>query len=179
MENKLEMGVGTPLETVDSALFRRVCGRFPTGVTVITVRDAEGHPHGVTISSFSSLSLKPQLVMVCLDLRSGVLGHFLESAHFAINVLAEDQEQHSRRFASTSESRFHGVGWREAESGVPLLDGSLAHLECSTTRWFEAGDHVVLIGEVLRAGCREGKPLVYFASRYATLLQGDSANGHA
>ncbi len=170
MENKLETGVVTPLETVDSTLFRRVCGRFPTGVTVITVRDAEGHPHGVTISSFSSLSLDPRLVMVCLDLRSGVLGHFLESTHFAINILAEHQEEHSRRFASISESRFHGVDWREAESGVPLLDGSLAQLECRTTRWFEAGDHVVLIGEVLRAGYREGKPLVYFASNYGTLL---------
>ena len=170
MENKLETGVGAPLETVDSALFRRVCGRFPTGVTVITVRDAEGHPHGVTISSFTSLSLRPQLVMVCIDLRSGVLGHFLESTHFAINILAEHQEEHSRRFASTSESRFHGVDWHEAESGVPLLDGSLAQLECSTTRWFEAGDHVVLIGEVLRAGYREGKPLVYFASNYGPLL---------
>jgi len=169
MENKLDAGVAAPLETVDSTLFRRVCARFPTGVTVITVRDAEGHPHGVTISSFSSLSLKPQLVMVCIDLQSGVLGHFLESSHFAINVLAEDQEHHSRRFASTSESRFLGVEWREAESGVPLLEGSLAHLECATTRWFEAGDHVVLIGEVLRAACREGKPLIFFASQYTTL----------
>lgn len=170
MGNKVEVGVAGPMGAVDSTLFRRVCGRFPTGVTVITVRDADGHPHGVTISSFSSLSLNPQLVMVCIDLRSGVLGHFLESAHFGINVLAEDQEQHSRRFASTSESRFHGIDWHEAESGVPLLDGVLAHLECSTTRWFEAGDHVVLIGEVLRAGCREGKPLVFFASKYAALL---------
>jgi flavin reductase (DIM6/NTAB) family NADH-FMN oxidoreductase RutF len=169
MVNKLEKGVGTPLETIDSTLFRCVCGRFPTGVTVITARDAEGHPHGVTISSFTSLSLKPHLVMVCIDLRNGVLGHFLESTHFAINILAEHQEEHSRRFASTSESRFHGIDWREAESGAPLLDGALAHLECATTRWFEAGDHVVLIGEVLRAGYREGKPLIYFASQYATL----------
>jgi len=169
MEPKLAMETASQLELTDSTLFRRVCGRFPTGITVITVLDSERHPHGVTISSFASLSLNPQLVMVCLDLRSGVLGHFLESTHFAINVLAEEQESHSRRFASTSESRFHGIDWHEAESGVPLLDGSLAHLECSTTRWFEAGDHVVLIGEVLRAGCRDGKPLVYFASKYAAL----------
>lgn len=170
MEDKLEAEVAPPLEPADSTLFRRVCGRFPTGVTVITALDSERHPHGVTISSFASLSLKPQLVMVCIDLRSGVLGHFLESSHFAINVLAEEQEQHSRRFSSTSESRFHGVDWHEAESGVPLLDGALAHLECATTKWFEAGDHVVLIGEVLRAGYREGKPLIYFASKYASLL---------
>jgi flavin reductase (DIM6/NTAB) family NADH-FMN oxidoreductase RutF len=169
MEHKLEAEVAAPLETADATLFRRVCGRFPTGITVITVLDAERHPHGVTINSFASLSLEPKLVMVCLDLRSGVLGHFLESSHFAINVLAEEQEHHSRRFASISESRFHGVDWHEAESGVPLLDGALAHLECATTRWFEVGDHVVLIGEVLRAGYREGKPLVYFASKYTTL----------
>lgn len=169
MADELEVETAHSLTPVDPTLFRRVCGRFPTGVTVVTVLDADRHPHGVTINSFASLSLEPQLVIVCIDLKSGVLGHFLESSHFVINVLADDQEHHSRRFASTSESRFHGVEWHEAESGAPLLDGALAHLECSTTRWFEAGDHLVLIGEVLRAGCREGKPLVYFASGYAAL----------
>ncbi len=170
MTPRLEAEVLSPvLEPADALVYRRVCGRFPTGVTVIAVIDADGQPHGVTISSFTSLSLNPPLVMVCLDLRSKVLGHFLHSRHFAVNVLACDQEHHSRRFSKPSESRFQGVEWHRAESGAPLIRGALAHLECSTNRWFEAGDHIALIGQVERAGCREGKPLVYFSSNYASL----------
>ncbi len=157
------------LEPAGSEVFRRVCGRFATGVTVIAVLDAEGRPHGVTINSFASLSLDPPLVMVCLDLRSGVLRYFLESTHFIVNVLACDQEHHSRRFSMPSESRFQGVNWQRAECGAPLIEGALAHLECSTFRWFEAGDHAVLIGQVVRAGCREGEPLVFFGGSYASL----------
>ena len=169
MGDKLEIELAQPLETADAALFRRVCGRFPTGVTVISVLDSENRPHGMTVSSFTSISLKPPLVMVCIDLRSTVLDHFRTSTHFVVNVLAHDQEHHSRRFSTPSETRFHGVEWRGAESGAPLIEGALAHLECSTSRWFEEGDHVVLIGKVERAGYREGKPLVFFGSSYAAL----------
>jgi len=123
----------------------------------------------LTINSFASLSLDPPLVMVSINLRCSALQHFLESVHFTINVLADDQEHHSRRFARHAEDRFQGVGWRAAASGAPLLDGALAHLECSRLRWFEAGDHAVLIGQVVRAGCRDGRPLVFFQSGYASL----------
>ena len=170
MGNRLEVEIAPPtLQPADSDVYRRVCGRFATGVTVISVLDSESRPHGVTISSFTSLSLNPPLVMVCINLRSGVLGHFLQSTHFVVNVLADDQEHHSRRFSKQSESRFHEVSWQRAESGAPLIDGALAHLECFTTRWFEEGDHAVLIGKVVRAGYREGKPLVFFGSSYAAL----------
>jgi flavin reductase (DIM6/NTAB) family NADH-FMN oxidoreductase RutF len=171
MSNKLETerAASPALQPADSDVYRRVCGRFATGVTIISVLDAEGRPHGITINSFASLSLDPPLVMVSINLRNGVLEHFLQSKHFAVNVLAHDQEHHSRRFARHAEDRFHGVNWQGAESGAPLIEGALAHLECSNTRWFEAGDHAVLIGQVVRAGCRDGRPLVFFQSDYASL----------
>ena len=165
----IDRSASPALETACSDVFRRVCGRFATGITVVSVLDCNGRPHGITVNSFASVSLDPPLVMVSLSLRNSALEHFLESAHFGINVLADDQEHHSRRFAKHGEDRFEGVNWQGAESGAPLIDGALAHLECARERWFEAGDHAVLIGQVLRAGCREGRPLLYFQSGYASL----------
>ena len=97
-------------------LYRRVCAQFATGITVITAPDENGHPHGMTVNSFTSVSLDPPLVLVSIDLRNAILGHFLTSAYFAVNILAEDQEELSRRFSSASENRFHGVDWHPAES---------------------------------------------------------------
>jgi 4-hydroxyphenylacetate 3-hydroxylase, reductase component len=161
------------LTAVDSSLYRRACGQFATGITVVTVVDSKGHPHGMTVNSFSSVSLDPPLVLVSIDLRNAILGHFLATSFFAINVLAEHQEPLSQRFSSTAANRFDGIEWHPAISGTPLLSEALAHLECSVTRTFEAGDHTVLIGEVLRAGYREGKPLVYFNRRYQSLSDPD------
>jgi flavin reductase (DIM6/NTAB) family NADH-FMN oxidoreductase RutF len=165
--------VSERLTAVDSSLYRRACGQFATGITVVTVVDSEGHPHGMTVNSFSSVSLDPPLVLVSIDLRNAILGHFLATSFFAINVLAEHQENLSQRFSSTAANRFDGIEWRPAISGTPLLDEALAHLECSVVRTFEAGDHTVLIGEVLRACYRNGKPLVYFDRRYQSLSDPD------
>ncbi len=150
-------------------LYRRTCAQFATGVTVVTALDEQGRPHGVTVNSFTSVSLDPPLVLVSIDLRNAILGHFLTSTHFAVNVLAEDQESMSRRFSSTSENRFHGVEWRPAASGVPVLGGALAHLECAVTKVLEVGDHSVLIGEVEHAEYSSGKPLLFFDSSYRKL----------
>lgn len=154
---------------VDPSLYRRTCARFTTGITVVTVLDQNGHPHGMTVNSFSSVSLEPPLVLVSIDLRNAIIGHFISSSWFAINILAEHQERLSRTFSSASENRFVGVDWYAGPSGTPLLEGVLAHLECSVVQKFEAGDHTVLIGEVRHAGFREGKPLVYFNSSYRSL----------
>jgi flavin reductase (DIM6/NTAB) family NADH-FMN oxidoreductase RutF len=150
-------------------LYRRACAQFATGVTVITALDDKGHPHGMTANSFTSVSLDPPLVLVSIDLRNAILGHFLTSTHFAVNVLAEEQEGMSRRFSSTAENRFHGVDWHPAASGVPLLAGALGHLECAVTKVMEVGDHSVLIGEVEYAEYRAGKPLLFFDSSYRKL----------
>lgn len=154
---------------VGAALYRKVCAQFATGITVVTVADGHGHPHGMTVNSFASVSLEPPLVLVSIDLRNSILGHFLSASAFAVNVLAADQEALSQRFSSVSEKRFEGVSWHFSEMGMPLLDGVLAHLECGVVSSFEAGDHTVLIGEVRRASYGEGKPLVYFDSAYHTL----------
>ncbi len=153
------------LTDIDAWNYRRTCAQFVTGITVVTTLDSGGHPHGMTVNSFSSVSLDPPLVLVSIDLKNAILGHFISSSWFAINILAEHQEQLSRRFSSTAENRFsrRKTGMRELV-GTPLLDGVLAHLECSVVRTFEAGDHTVLIGEVRRASHREGKPLVFFDS---------------
>ena len=158
-----------PLEAIDAQLYRRTCARFATGITVVTVVDSNGDPHGMTVNSFSSVSLDPPLVLVSIDLRNAILGHFLSSSFFAINILAEHQEGLSQRFSSAAANRFEGVAWAGAESGPPLLEGVLAQLECSVVRIFEAGDHTVLIGEVLRSGYRAGRPLVYLDSAYRGL----------
>ena len=164
--------VRLPLTAADSQLYRQTCARFATGITVVTVVDGTGAPHGMTVNSFSSVSLDPPLVLVSIDLRNAILGHLLSSSWFAINILAEDQVFLSQRFSSASSNRFEGVSWNAGESGCPLLDGAFAQLECSVVRTFEAGDHTVLIGEVLRAGYRDGAPLVYFSSEYRKLSPG-------
>ena len=154
---------------VAQELYRRTCGRFATGITVVTALDEQGHPHGMTVNSFSSVSLDPPLVLVSIDLRNAILGHFLTSSYFAVNILAEEQEELSRRFASASENRFHGVDWRPSTSGAPLLAGALAYLECAVTKVMEIGDHSVLIGEVRHAEYKEGRPLVFYDSTYRKL----------
>lgn len=161
--------VPDPLVPVEASLYRRACGRFATGITVVTVLDESGHPHGVTMNSFTSVSLDPPLVLVSIDLKNAILGHFISSTWFAINILAEHQEHLSRRFSSATEERFVGVDWYAGASGMPILDGVIASLECAVVKTFEAGDHTMLIGEVRHAEYREGRPLVYFASGYRTI----------
>ncbi|HEY3823680.1 MAG TPA: flavin reductase family protein [Bryobacteraceae bacterium] len=158
------------LTGIDAWRYRRTCAQFVTGITVVTTLDSHGHPHGMTVNSFSSVSLDPPLVLVSIDLKNAILGHFISSSWFAINILAEHQEDLSRRFSSASENRFLELNWQAGASGVPLLEGVLAQLECAVVRTFEVGDHTVLIGEVRRAGFSEGKPLVFFDSAYRQLL---------
>jgi len=153
----------------DSRLYRRTCAQFATGITVATTLDSHGHPHGITVNSFSSVSLDPPLVLVSIDLKNAILGHFISTSWFAINVLGEHQEELSRRFSSSSGDRFLELEWHAGASVAPLLEGVLAQLECLVVRTFEAGDHTVLIGEVRRAGHSEGKPLLYFDSGYRYL----------
>ena len=155
--------------SVDKGDFCRTCAKFATGVTIVTVLDAQGNPHGMTASSFTSVSLDPPLVLVCVDHRANVLEHFRTSKHMGVNVLGEHQEELSMRFARRGEDRFDGVDWCAGETGVPLIPGVLASFECGLTKMVEAGDHDVLIAEVLRVEHRDGRPLVYFGSAYHKL----------
>jgi flavin reductase ActVB len=163
-----------PSPGIDKAQFCRTCAKFPTGVTIVTVLDAERSPHGMTASSFTSVSLDPPLVLVCVDHRAKVLEHLRRSEHLAINVLSEGQHELSAHFARRGQNRFDGVEWYAGHEGVPLIPGVLASLECRMHRLVDAGDHAILIAEVLNVSHRDGRPLVYYGSGYHKL---DGVNG--
>lgn len=156
--------------SIDQDSFRSVLGRFASGITVITTVSDDKRDCGMTVSAFSSVSLNPPLVQVCIDHNASVYDSFLSTDRFGINVLAAEQESLSRRFASVdSTHRFEGLGYSRGESGVALLDDALAHLECKVVARHEAGDHTICIAEVERAVAREAKPLLYYRGGYAQL----------
>jgi flavin reductase (DIM6/NTAB) family NADH-FMN oxidoreductase RutF len=157
-----EVGV-TPAE------FRRACGRFATGVTIASVLDGQGIPHGLTVSSFTSVSLDPPLILICLGRRVSAIDAFNASAHFGINVLAEHQRDLAERFASKGQDRFDGLKWRRGKTGVPMLAGVLAAIECAVRQRFTAGDHDVFVGEMIGARMARGAPLIHYASHYRHL----------
>ena len=149
--------------------FRTALGRFASGVTVVTTRDAEHKPQGLTVSAFTSLSLDPPLVLICIDNKSGSHSAFLKSGAFVVNLLADDQESLSRHFASKTPDKFAGVVYREGINRMPVLEGALANLECRLVRAHEGGDHTIFIGEIETTTIRGGQPLLYFQGKYARL----------
>jgi flavin reductase ActVB len=160
-----------PVETLDFAQFRAALSRFASGVTVVTARGYDGSDHGMTVSAFSSLSLEPPLVLVCLDETATLLPHLLAAATFGISILGAAQRELSRRFADQSIDRFDGVSFTRAPSGPALLDGAAAHLECRRTAVHPGGDHVIIVGEVLSARSSAEEPLVYYHRRYRRFEQ--------
>jgi flavin reductase (DIM6/NTAB) family NADH-FMN oxidoreductase RutF len=154
---------------VTSDEFRRACGRFATGVSIATVLDAAGAPHGLTVSSFTSVSLNPPLVLICLGHKVTVIEAFRAAPFFGINVLAEDQRDLSERFARKGADRFDGLAWWAGETGVPLIPGALAGIECRVHDRFIAGDHDILVGEMVRSTVNEGEPLIHFSGAYRVL----------
>lgn len=153
---------------MDTNTFRRALGRFVTGVTVVTTRDAEGRPIGLTANSFNSVSLDPPLVLWSLARRSANLAAFEAASHFAVNILADDQTALSERFARPSEDRFAGLDWTEGLGGAPVLAGCAATFECRTESRHEGGDHVIFLGRVERFDHAERVPLAFHGGRYAT-----------
>ena len=148
---------------------RDLFGRFATGVTVITARDADGRPHGMTANSLASVSLEPPLILLSIDHEASMHGLLVTTTAFAVNILSSAQETVSRRFAQDREERFDGVGYQESPRGLILLDGALAHLECERVTTHEAGDHTILVGRVVAGNANEGRPLCYFRGGYASL----------
>lgn len=156
--------------TLDPDTFRSVLGRFASGVTVVTARDANGRDVGMTVSAFCSVSLVPPLVLICIDHTASSHAPLLDTSHFAVNILSADQEAISRRFASIDDAmRFDGVGYSRGASGAALLDDSLAHIECRRVAEYPAGDHTVVIGEVEAAVAHSASPLLYYRGGYAQL----------
>jgi flavin reductase (DIM6/NTAB) family NADH-FMN oxidoreductase RutF len=155
--------------SVDPDAYRAVLGRFATGVTVVTARDEKGRDHGMTVSAFSSVSLTPPLIMVCIGDDASLRPVIEHCRHFGVNILAASQEALSRRFAEQG-NRFEGVGFTRGEfGGVALLDGALAFLECRIVARHQAGDHTIIVGEVENAANRDDRPLLYYRGGYAQL----------
>lgn len=159
---------------VDAGLFRRVCGRFATGVTVVTTSDRQGNPHGLTVNSFCSVSLEPPLVLVSIDSRNSSLGQLLEGTPFAVNILVASGEALSRRFSASLEDRFGGIAWTRGVTGAPLLPDTLGYFECVLEKAVEAGDHTIIIAAIknlrladLDSG--QNEPLIFFDGAYRAL----------
>ena len=156
--------------TIDPDSFRSVLGRFASGITVVTTRDAEQRDVGMTVSAFCSVSLDPPLVQVCVDHAASLYTALAVSTRYGVSILAAEQEALSRRFASAdSTRRFDGIGYKRGESGVILLDDALAHLECRIVASHDVGDHTMFVGEVESASARSARPLLYYRGGYAQL----------
>lgn len=164
-------------------IFRQVMGHFATGVTVVTALDGE-RPQGITVNALSSVSLEPALVMVALDRRRFITPTVRATGRYAVNILAEDQQDLSDCFAGAdvtpSRDEFCGARWHPGETGLPLLDGALAALECTVVETFSAGDHDLFIGRVdaLRSDAGSGdarEPLLYYRRRYLRIERAASA----
>lgn len=157
--------------SIDKDLFRAVLGRFASGVTIVTTIDRDGRDQGMTVSAFSSLSLDPPMVLVCIDHAASLWPVLEEAEHFAINILGSTQEALSRRFSSREGDRFDGVGFTRGSTGVALLDDTLAAVECTITSRVPQGDHSILVGTVDYGIARDLQPLLYYRGGYASLTR--------
>ena len=144
---------------------RKAFGCFATGVAVATTRSSSGEPIGITISSFNSVSLEPPLVLWSLGNDSVSYDAFANAEHFAVNILARDQEELSARFAAKGQDKWSGLAWAEGAHGSPILPEFSACFECSTEHRYPGGDHLILVGRVLRFEDRGLAPLIFYRSQ--------------
>lgn len=158
-------------EPIDKRAFRNALGAFTTGVTVVTTCDAAGRDVGLTVNSFNSVSLEPPLVLWSLARSSGSLPAFLQAEHFAVHILAADQEPMSNRFAQRGADKFSGIELARGEGGIPLLPGCSARFRCRTAFRHEGGDHEIFVGEVLGFEAFERAPLVFHKGGYAVAVK--------
>lgn len=151
---------------VDPALFRDLCSRFATGVVVATTSTSEGRPAGMTVSSFTSVSLDPPLVSIAIDRGAELHAALTGAPRFGLNILAAGQADLSRRFAEPLADRFAGVAYTWSPGGLPVLDGTLAFIECDCHTLVPAGDHTIILGLVTGGTSRDARPLVYYRRQY-------------
>lgn len=160
-------------EAFDSKAFRNALGSFPTGVAVITTTSSAVQHMGITVNSFASVSLDPPLVLWCLDKKSDRFNVFTTAPSFTINILGTDHQYVSSRLAKQGEHSLDGIPLHSTKLGPPALEDALAVFECKSEQIHDAGDHVILVGRVLRFHRHEaGAPLVFFKGKYGALAQG-------
>ena len=152
-----------------NASLREVMSSYPTGVTIVAAREGEGEPFGLTVNSFTSLSLDPPLVLVCIGQTAWSHDRLVASDAFSVNLLSGAQGSVAGRFATDpSEGRFDDVDWKPGALGAPLIDGSMAWLECSRYEVLDGGDHSIVIGRVEHSAVTERDALVYHRGRLSS-----------
>jgi flavin reductase (DIM6/NTAB) family NADH-FMN oxidoreductase RutF len=159
-----------PPTSVSPELFRRVMGSFPTGITVLTAEREPGQVHGMTANSFTSVSLDPLLILVCIHQDARLLSYLKTQRRFGVNILKDSQQQLSEHFARpqqdpADEARL-GVHFRWTASGTPLLEDALAHLACNVVAQYMSGDHTIFVAEVESLELKDGEPLLYHRGKY-------------
>ena len=165
---------------IEPDIFRRVMGHFVTGVSVVTALDGE-RPVGITVNALSSVSLEPALIMIALDRRRVITPIVRATNRYAVNVLSEHQQTLSDCFAGAlvtpNRDAFCGAAWHSGATGLPLLDGALAYLECTVIETFSAGDHDLFIGRVdaLASDWPHPMPLLYYRRQYLRIEQSATA----
>jgi flavin reductase (DIM6/NTAB) family NADH-FMN oxidoreductase RutF len=148
---------------------RRALGQFATGVTVVTTPAADGSPDGITVNSFASVSLEPPLVLWCLGLSAASFDTFRLAGQQMINVLAGDQADVARHFATRGAKRFDGIKWTPTDTGLPRLDGCIGWFEVGIRSRHEEGDHLILVGRIEAFEVVRGRPLLFYDSQFAEL----------
>jgi flavin reductase (DIM6/NTAB) family NADH-FMN oxidoreductase RutF len=152
--------------------FRAALGRFASGVTVVTTFDEKKErPLGITVSAFSSVSLEPPLVMICIEKDAYVHDYIKAFGAFAVNILTESQDEVSNLFASREADKFKDVSYSMSEMNLPLLDDVLVSMECRIVHAYEGGDHTIFVGEVITSKVAENNPLLYFQGGYEKLIR--------
>ena len=154
----------------DPRTLRDALGCFATGVTVVTCFDNDERPFGITANSFTSVSLEPPLLLVCVHKMAASAGALTSASHFAVNVLQNEQQPASIRFSRSDEDRFGNSDWSPGEFGAPVLGNSLSVFECERRAVHDGGDHHILVGQVLKASFDPSlDPLLFFRGRYRRL----------
>ncbi|MEU9485640.1 flavin reductase family protein [Streptomyces decoyicus] len=163
------MKLNSSTVSVDESKLRSVCGLFCSGVTIVTTRH-RGRPVGLTCQSFSSLSLDPPYIALCIGRHSQTWPLIRQESRFCVNILADHQKSICQQFARSGGDKFTGVNWTETPNGSPLLDGVLGWIDCSLVREFDGGDHVIAIGQVTNLDQAEAdSPLLYYRSSFQHL----------
>lgn len=157
--------VATGAAHVDEARFREVLSHFATGVTVVTAME-DGEPVGFTCQAFTSLSLDPPMVALAPAKTSTSWPRIAKAGALCVNILADTQEALCRTFAASGGDKFSGVAWHVGAAGTPVLEGSLAWVECELEAIYDAGDHELVVGRVLELGVGRGSPLIFYRAGF-------------
>ncbi|MFJ7725890.1 flavin reductase family protein [Neobacillus sp. NPDC097160] len=158
------------IKTTDKInLFKQIMGHYPTGVTIVTTMDENEEPAGLTVNSFTSVSIDPLLVLWCIDKKTSSIETFLKADGFAVHTLSSDQTEACWAFAGKGSDRFMKVNWYTSENKLPIIEDSLGVLECLTVQRIDAGDHIILLGEVKELLKKDKEPLLFYNKKAGTI----------